>query len=184
MQQLIKILLAAICSLSSTLVLAQNIEPYFQIKATQKVPESVLYIQSSNQANLKLLDQKSKSYQLILRDVNPVVTFFTDRPARITGQIGNAVYLLTWSQDGKNGFDKTPPNAVLTGMTKIEGKDKNVSMVMELSHPKLDTKHATITYTAKLLSSSEKSVVLDGSKFDFVNLFIDGGVCTTCIIGG
>lgn len=171
--------------LSSQLASAESVEQYFHVQATQKAPQSsVLYIQTANLAGLKQTDAKSGTYQLTLSGVNPMVTFFSDRPTRVEGQIGNAVYLQTWNQGGKNSFNKDAPNAVVSGVAKIGNDDKTVNIVMELSQPEIDTKHQTITYQAKALSSSETSLVLDAARLNFATVFIDGGVCTTCIIGG
>lgn len=163
---------------------ATTMEHYFKLPSSQSIPQSVLYIQTSAKAVLKQTDAKNGVYQLTLQQVNPMVTFFSDRPTRVEGQIGNAAYLQTWNQGGKNSFDKDAPNAVVSGVASIAGQSKNVNIVMELSNPVLSMKNQTITYTAKSLSSSESKLGTDGASLNYASVFIDGGVCTTCIIGG
>lgn len=178
-------LILASVILSSQLASAQSLDQYFHVQASQKAPQSsVLYIQTAKLASLKQTNAKAGTYQLTLTGVNPMVTYFSDRPTRVEGQIGNAVYLQTWNQGGKNSFDKDAPNAVVSGVAKLGLENKSVNIVMELSQPVIDTKHQTITYQAKALSSSESSLVLDAARLNFATVFIDGGVCTTCIIGG
>lgn len=177
------LLTTAILAATTQIGCAMSLSHYFNMKASTKptTSESVLYIQTANDAYLKQTDAKTQTYQLTLSAVNPMVTYFSDRPARVVGQIGNAVYLQTWNQGGKQSFDKDAPNAVVSGVANVDGKSESVNIVMELSNPQVNTKTQTITYTAKSLSSTESKLDFTKVNLHYSTLFIDGGFCAACI---
>lgn len=176
-------LTTAILATSTQLAMATSLEHYFNLKssAPNKTPADVLYIQTANNASLKTMDKKAQSYQLTLSEVNPMVTYFSDRPERVVGQIGNAVYLQTWNQGGKQSFDKDAPNAVVSGVAKVNDKTETVNVVMELSNPVVNVTAHTITYDAKSLSSNETKLNLNHANLHYATVFIDGGFCAACI---
>jgi hypothetical protein len=176
-------LTTALLATTTQLASAMSFEHYFNLKssAPSKTPADVLYIQTANNASLTQLNKSKQSYQLTLSGVNPMVTYFSDRPERLVGQIGNAVYLQTWNQGGKQSFDKDAPNAVVSGVANVNGKSKNVNVVMELSNPVVNMKKHTITYDAESLSSTETKLNLNHANLHYTTVFIDGGFCAACI---
>lgn len=177
------ILTTAIFAFTSQLSFAMSFSHYFNMKAsaTTKTAPDMLYIQTANNAIVKQLGKTTGSYQLTLTDVNPMVTYFSDRPARLVGQIGNATYLQTWNQGGKQSFNKDAPNAVISGVAMVNGKGESVNIVMTLSNPTVNAKNHTITYTAKSLSSTESKLDFTNTKLHYTTVFIDGGWCEACI---
>ena len=176
-------LTTAILAMTTQLASATSFEHYFNLKSSTpaKMPADVLYIQTANNASLTQTNEKTQSYQLTLSNVNPMVTYFSDRPERVVGQIGNAVYLQTWNQGGKQSFNKDAPNAVVSGVAKVNGSSKTVNVVMELSNPVVNVKTHTITYDAKSLSSNETKLNLNHANLHYTTVFIDGGFCAACI---
>lgn len=177
------ILTTAILAASTQLATATSLAHYFNLKSTapSKTPADVLYIQTANNANLNAVDKNAQSFKLTLSQVNPMVTYFSDRPERVVGQIGNAVYLQTWNQGGKQSFDKDAPNAVVSGVAKVNGSSETVNVVMELSNPIVNVGAHTITYDAKSLSSNETKLNLNHANLHYATVFIDGGFCAACI---
>lgn len=129
-----------------------------------------------NEANapkfLYTMSAKSGTYSdgtLTLNDV-PLVVYFADRPARISGQLSIQVFQQGWGT-GTGSFKNDPPNATLS----ILGKDGNKNIVVELSDPSVNPEEGKISF---------KASVLDGelpASFDHATLFIDAKACPDCI---
>ncbi|GJM14873.1 MAG: hypothetical protein DHS20C13_02000 [Thermodesulfobacteriota bacterium] len=113
---------------------------------------------------LYTMSAKSGTYadgRLTLNDV-PLVVYFTDRPARISGQLSIEVFAQGWNQ-GPDSFKADPPNATLS----ILAKDGNQNIVVQLSEPNVKVKGGSISFKVR---------VLDGElpeTFGHSSLFID-----------
>ena len=105
---------------------------------------------------------------LTLKNINPSVVMFTDRPARMAEAIPTATFLTSWNKGGANSFQSKPPNAALTSI--VDGKLQTATV--ELSEPRLDG--TTLTFKARVI---EGTVPAAGKA---TSLFIDS-VCLTCI---
>ncbi len=121
---------------------------------------------------LYTMSAKSGTYEngrLTLNDV-PLVVYFSDRPARISGQLSIQVFEQGWRQ-GPDSFKADPPNATLS----ILSEDGNKNIVVELSEPDVKVKEDTISFKVR---------VLDGDlpkTFEHSTLFIDSfGTCPGC----
>jgi hypothetical protein len=86
---------------------------------------------------------KAKS-RLTLKGVSPVTVFFSDRPERITGNMPTVSFLPLW-KDGKDSFEKDPPNATLSIFTA----GKVTDAVVVLRNPVL--KGEDLSYEVKIL---------------------------------
>jgi len=121
---------------------------------------------------LYTMSAKSGTFEngrLTLNDV-PLVVYFADRPARISGQLSIQVFAQGWDS-GTDNFRDDPPNATLS----ILSKDGDKNIVVELSDPNVMVKEGKISFKVK---------VLDGelpASFEHSTLFIDGGICPACI---
>ena len=100
---------------------------------------------------------------LTLQDVSPVTAFFSERPERIVGHVGNDLFLRNWSE-GKNSFKNDPPNAVLS---VFSDKARPTGAVVVLSNPRLAGND--IHYDARTLKGDLPAT---GTQ---TTLFIDGG---------
>lgn len=107
--------------------------------------------------------------RLTLNDV-PLVVYFTDRPARISGQLSIQVFEQGWNK-GKGNFAADPPNATLS----ILGDDGDKNIVVELSEPDVKVEEGKISFKLKVLSGGLPA------SFKHSTLFIDGGCCPDCI---
>ncbi|MEX0999551.1 MAG: hypothetical protein WD000_06295 [Thermodesulfobacteriota bacterium] len=113
---------------------------------------------------LYTMSAKSGTYEngrLTLNDV-PLVVYFSDRPARISGQLSIQVFEQGWRQ-GPDSFKADPPNATLS----ILSEDGNKNIVVELSEPDVKVKEGKISFKVR---------VLDGElpkSFESSTLFVD-----------
>jgi hypothetical protein len=96
---------------------------------------------------------------LTLRGVGPTL-FFSDRPERITGQVGTSDFVGHWTK-GADNFAASPPNATLS----VFGAKEVGSSVVVLTNPKLDRN--TLSYTVKVLEGKPPA------SFKEASLFID-----------
>jgi hypothetical protein len=99
---------------------------------------------------------------LTLKDVAPLTVFFSDRPKRLTGHIGNEGFVKGWAQ-GQNSFKSDPPNAALSA---LGGGGRPTQAVVVLTNPRVDGK--AISYQAKVI---EGNLSAQGNES---TLFIDG----------
>ena len=98
-----------------------------------------LFVQNANGMTF----DKAKA-RLTLKGVSPVTVFFSDRPDRISGNMPTASFLPLW-KDGKDSFEKNPPNATLSMFAAGKVSDA----VVELRNPVL--KGGDLSYEVKLL---------------------------------
>ena len=91
------------------------VEKKADIKAEKKAP-SFLFVVSAKKA---LLSHENGKHTLTIKkdDLDKVIEF-SDRPYRIVERISSADLQALWPE-GKNSFEKDPPNAVLSGANKI-----------------------------------------------------------------
>lgn len=100
---------------------------------------------------------------LTLKDVAPMTVFFTDRPKRVTGHIGNEGFVKGWAQ-GQNSFKSDPPNAALSA---FGSGGRPTQAVVVLTNPRVDGK--AISYQAKVIDGdlsaqgSESTLFIDGA---------------------
>jgi hypothetical protein len=125
----------------------------------------------------RLVRGQGSRYRLRLRGVSPVVSSFTDRPARRAGQQPLGRFVDSWPA---YGFSTDPPNAALV----LHGAPASRDIAMlTLSHPRLDRRRGILTYRARplrgrvgdgLAGFARKRDRLRGRRFGAASLFIDG----------
>jgi len=97
---------------------------------------------------LYTMSAKSGTFEngrLTLKDV-PLVVYFSDRPARISGQLSIEAFAQGWDK-GSDNFKADPPNATLS----ILDKDANNNVVVELSEPVVKVKEGSISFKVRVL---------------------------------
>jgi len=82
--------------------------------------------------------------RVTLKRVSPVTAYFSDRPERIAGTMPTASFLPLW-KDGKDSFEKDPPNATLSIFTA----GKVTDAVVVLRAPVM--KGEDLSYEVKIL---------------------------------
>ena len=127
---------------------------------------NIAHAESKNNEFLFVQSSKNISFKngsLILHNVAPVTTFFSDRPERITGGLRNISFLKYWGE-GWNNFKSDPPNASLSVFTQ-DGQP--MQAVIVLSNPQIDGDK--LHYDVRVL---EGTIPEEGGE---TVLFIDGG---------
>jgi len=97
---------------------------------------------------LYALSAKSGTFEnsrLTLKDV-PLVVYFSDRPARLSGMLSIEVFAQGWDK-GSDNFRNDSPNATLS----ILGKDGANNIVVELSNPDVKVKEGSISFKVRVL---------------------------------
>ncbi|TCT07568.1 hypothetical protein [Aquabacter spiritensis] len=127
---------------AGTLMVA-GIASIIGVSAQEKMPAANwLFVQAADSATVD-------GSKLVLKGVAPQTIMFADRPDRMTGDVATTSFVKLWT-DGKDSFQKDPPNATLS-VTGADGKSQ-VS-VLELTDPVLSGD--TLTYTIKVLSDAK-----------------------------
>ena len=132
------------------------------------------FIQTAPKAKLEMIPGKKGEYKITLYNPNPYVSFFSDRPKRMTGMMPIPGFLALWNNKNlANNFATIPPNGALESQSKIMiFKRHRLSLLASLSNPQYDAKNKTMTYTLSSLNSKDPGVKqLD---LGFTVLFIDG----------
>ncbi len=161
-----------------------NVEAPAQTKSINK-NESYLFIQLASEGILKPLKNSPSMYQLKLIGVQPYVTYFTDRPNRITGLLATTKFLRIWKENFNNNFRQDAPNVGVSGI-KFHGifRKQDVDFVLVLSQPFYNAKNNTMTYLATALTNNKKALPIKPITFGNVALFFDDtGWCPSCCCG-
>lgn len=142
-------------------------------------PVNVSYVQSSAYSEVRPVDMKKGVYQLVINDVSPYVSYFSDRPNRIVGQLPMSAFLKQWGQ-GEHSFSLDAPNGILSGVQRTAtGKHVPMNVVMVLSQPVYQASKQTMTYQVQILKDAPKSS--DGSIMLHNATLIIDNACLTCI---
>lgn len=138
----------------------------------------VLFIQIADKGELTPIPNKPGYFYLKLRGIKEHIQFFTDRPNRTAGIYPTSDFLQKWQQGkGSKSFNKMPPNVALSAIEVRLLKNRRVDLILQLSAPIYNTKHHTVTYTARTLKGSNPD--MPTRKFKDVALFIDN-YCASC----
>jgi len=155
-------------------------------QGSQEQQIGLLFAQTANRGTMKPIEGTPR-FNLKLRGVNSQVVWFSDRPARQSGQIPVPEFTRSWAGFG---FVEDPPNAALT---LLRAGDRQDTVVMELGRPRFRKKKNTIRYSAQLLDEATGNLShLESDRDPGVNrrfrapsLFIDdasGRVVGGCLI--
>ncbi|MCK4869533.1 MAG: hypothetical protein KAS93_00310 [Gammaproteobacteria bacterium] len=144
----------------------------------------LLFVQTAQSGTVTKMSNYPNKYKLQLNNVTGYVTYFSDRPNRITGLMTTNDFVTYWNK-GASSFAKDNPNAGLESVTiNSLKKTKNVSFVFEISNPIYNHKNRTITYTAKPLNKNIR--ITKPIKLGYTSIFIDDvsgmiiGACENC----
>ena len=124
-----------------------------------------LFTQAAKAVSVVACKDKSQcDDQVTFSKLNDQVTYFSDRPARLNGEVGLSSFLQKWAK-GANNFKQDHPNASLVYFDGTKMKQH----IVELSHPHYDAAKNTLTYNVKLLS---QTTMIPG-QYMYGVLFID-----------
>ena len=140
----------------------------------------VMFIQTATSASVHALSKKKDTYTLTMTGVRPYITYFSDRPQRVTGLLPMGVFVQEWAK-GKT-LAKDAPNADLVGMVKLNGKHGMKQVAVSLSNPVYRPESGEISYTIVPLNGKQK-MISDKANIRHATLFIDD-MCASCSGGG
>lgn len=139
------------------------------IRSTPKKDDTaLLFVQAAKSATLTPVDAKKGIYSLKLQEAEPFVSYFTDAPKRVSGQMQLDEFYRNWQKGVKSKSDYTP-NAAMQSVdvaTKV-----HVNRVFELNAPSYDAKAHTVTYKATLVG--EQGLPQAALNLGYTELFID-----------
>ncbi len=177
-----KMLKAAIVFISGLLLInaviseQPNNHKVEEIKSCEK--ELYLIIQSSPKAVLIKDESKQGRFVLVLHDVPPYATAFTQRPIRKVELITLDKLIQLWGNDDPNGFTKNPPNAAINAFIEDSGSQEHMNFFVQLIDPVYNCQKRTLTYIIKPLDGNPTNIP-DSATLGHVNLFIDD-ICLNC----
>jgi hypothetical protein len=122
----------------------------------------------------QIVKTQDNQFQLKLYDVSDDITYFSDRPNRIVGDVTIKQFTNRWIV-GDNSFKVNNPNAALVGVLDMvqSGSRKSKDRFIVLSNPSYDADKDTLSFTIKSINKDKLSV----EKFKNISLFIDPSLC-------
>ena len=127
---------------------------------------SFLYVQNAESGSL--IKSSEGTWTLTLNGVSPNTIYFSDRPARETGQEPTADFVNNWAV-GEDSFAEIPPNAALD----VFGSDgEQHVLVLELLDASYDSETRILSYDVVILNRDLDDPTLF-SGFADAALFID-----------
>lgn len=164
----------------SLLILFYGSLAFATITKTNSNQPEFLFVQTAGSAIVSAVPNKKNTYILILKNVNPYVTYFTERPNRIAGLMPLEEFLKYW-QEGKNNFSKNIPNASLVAYHKKKFKGKQlVQHVIELTAPTYNANKKTVTYIIHDLGGDGNTLPML-ARYSQIALFVDQA-CMSCTL--
>lgn len=139
------------------------------IVASTDQPSNNLFVMTAPQAQIMPLAQHKDTYQIKLSGLQPMVTYFSDRPQRFAGTTSIDEFLKIW-QDNKLNTHRNRPNVSLVSYSPGENSAK--VYVFELKQPKFDAKTGSIAFNAKAIGES-KPAANRTTELQQASLFVD-----------
>jgi len=172
MHKLLHSIIITLCVilLAPTSVIAQSNQNAAADTTNSFAQINLLFIQTASHAVLKEMPNRPGYYQLILEDINPYVTYFSQRPKRLGGIVPVENFVKAWNI-GPNNFADNNPNGVLVPCT-IDGAlntGEEVNLVT-LSHPNYYPTKNILVYLVKPILTQR--FVFKEIKYEHVTLLI------------
>ncbi len=207
-QQVTAVMVASVLSFTSPLLIAANTENQNKMSTSeQQLPSkaSYVFLQNAKEARIEQVADKPNAYVLTLINVQPNVSYISERPQNKTGSMPLERFMQEWFSQSKDSFKNYAPNAFIhglqdkkekivnTGRIKSEAdaarnkaKAKNqpvpepviVNFAAQLSEPKFDAKNNILTYQINNLEGKSNNIA--PAMLRHVTLFIDDGPCLSC----
>jgi len=154
---LIIVILVALLSMSSGVAGAEQGQKPEEMETVEK-PVRFMFIQNATSGSLIPIEARENLYTLILKDVSPQTTFFSDRPERVVGQAPMQKFL-----DGLGFSRANPPNAAVE---ILGGEEETDLIVVELFDPVYDAANKTLRYTVSILEEPNLSYAIFNERHD------------------
>ena len=131
---------------------------------TSKKDIMVVYVQNAKSSVLSKDAKQPTVIKLTLHKPEMYVSYFSDRPERLTGMVELQKFLGLWDTKNKARFNQDPPNVA------IETKKSN--FIGMLSNPVYNSKTGDVTFTFTPINPLPSSFKY-GSDLGYTILFID-----------
>ena len=147
--------------------------------ASPSSKQMVLFVLLAKQGTIQEAPNKPGQYQLTLKNINPDIIYFADRPARFANHMAVKRFINEWTL---GSFKSDPPNAVMESI-RLDPRSKLTSRRSEsyaivLTNPTYDFAKRQLVFDIKPLSGNPVPLpVLANS--DYLALFIDSA-CLSC----
>jgi hypothetical protein len=176
--------LALLMTSQSLIAAPPSKEPLQSSKeAVQQVkPDLYLFVQGAPEATLsKNPSANQDDYLLVLKNVHPYVTAFTERPSRKTHVVTLKKYLEMWNAKSPNNFRQNPPNAALHAINQNASHNTEAqNYFLEINAPEYNAATKTLTYHVKPLKGNAIALPETTTTLHHAILFIDDDVCLSC----
>lgn len=166
---------------------------------------SYVFLQNAKEARIEQVADKPNTYVLTLINIQPNVSFISERPQNKTGSMPIERFIQEWFSQSKDSFKNYAPNAFIHGLqdkkekvvntgrikseadaAKAKSKSKKeppvepivVNFAAQLSDPKWDAKNNNLTY--QIINLEGKGNNIAPGMLRYVSLFIDDGPCLSC----
>ena len=151
----------------------------------QKNNATYLYLQFAKSATITSVDASKNTFLLTLKNVSPYVSYFSNRPKRVTGVLPVKTFLMAWQQPGKGSFGTMPPNASIAGVTiRNILSIKEITLVMELKNPRYNEKKETLVFDATIVDPLQQKIPTKKIELHNVTVFFDDvSWCPGCCCG-
>jgi hypothetical protein len=130
---------------------------------TKTIATNVVFVQNAKSAELSKEVGQPGSYHLTLHKPDAFVSYFSDRPQRVTGLLASQKFLNLWDLSSKAHFKQNPPNAAL--------ESKNANLIGTLTKPEYNQKTGDISYRFTPLNTAK--VVATHKNLGYTVLFVD-----------
>ena len=164
---------------------------------SNKKATSFLWTFGGKNVRLKPSATRSREFTLIMpvQGKSNTVTWFTDRPQRVAGQISIGSFVDMWDKtSGPNSFKEDPPNVAIstTGGTLVAKMNEpriidseDVGSVMKVSLRLLKNQELSQLSKNKNLAyhvsrAGDNKLNSSQLKFDRIMVFVDGSGCVNC----
>ena len=128
----------------------------------QNTQQTVMFVQTSPRIDLTAIKSQLKKegqyYKLTLHQVAPYVTYFSNRPYRMTNIMPTSEYSQLWLKT-QNGFEKNPPNADITGVMKIDAThEAQINLPVELVNAHYYSKQKKLIFIVRPLKGDRRKM--------------------------
>lgn len=104
----------------------------------------LMFIQTAEEAVVKQNPKNPDRWVVTLRNIDPDVAYFSERPKKMAGKVTVEGFLEEW----KVGNKRNPTGALVTQFSHAGSGEGNGGQIV-LSNPRFDKRNRTITYDAQ-----------------------------------
>ncbi len=123
-----------------------------------------MYVQNAKSSELTQDPKQANVIKLTLHKPEMFVSYFSDRPQRLTGMVELKQFLTLWDAKNKSKFTDNPPNVA------IETRQSN--LIGMLSNPVYNHKTGDVTFTFKPIKPLPADFKF-GKSLGYTIIFVD-----------